>query len=56
MQIRRILRVWNGYSTWLSWMLVSLSDACLNSDDYDDGGSDSMADIDEYEREVDENG
>lgn len=37
-------------------MSVSLSDTCLNSDDYDDGGADSPADIDEYEREVDENG
>lgn len=40
-------------------MLVSLSDTCLNSDDDDDdddGGVDSMADIDDYEREVDENG
>lgn len=35
---------------------MSLSDTYLNSDDYDDGGSDSMADIDEYERQVDENG
>lgn len=37
-------------------MLVSLSDTCLNSVDYDDGEADSMADIDEYERQVDENG
>ena len=38
---------------------MSLSDTCLNSDDDDDdddGGVDSMADIDDYEREVDENG
>lgn len=34
-------------------MLVSLSDT---SDDYEDGGADSTADIDEYEGEVDENG
>lgn len=36
-------------------MLVSLSDTCVNSDD-DGGGADSVADIDEYEGEVDENG
>lgn len=36
-------------------MFVSLSDACINSDD-EDGGADNMADIDEYEKEVDENG
>lgn len=35
---------------------MSLSDTCLNSDDCDGGGPDSMADIDEYERQVDENG
>lgn len=52
----RIITVWNGSSTWLSLMLVSLSDACLNSDDYDDGGADRTADVDEYEGEVDENG
>lgn len=37
-------------------MLVSLSDTCVNSDDDDGGGAGSMVDIDEYEREVDENG
>lgn len=36
-------------------MLVSLSDTCVNSDDDDGGGADSTADIDDYEREVDEN-
>lgn len=38
---------------------MRLSDTCLNTDDDDDdddGGVDSMADIDDYEREVDENG